>query len=264
MLTRVYASLALLSLVALQGCAWRAPSVPAGELNTLVVLSANAEQHLADLGENKRLPAGGYQQFLHTDGSPNPDAIAAVAPDMIYLPSHLQGAQNALESIAPVAIASQFGYHKHNPMRQEYMALAALTHNTPSALRTWHKLKKPLQRVRKQLANYPDALLVFAHDDGFYVHNGSAAGQILQHVFNADLADRHLSPERKPLNADYLRLVRPQTVFVVAQGTPKALPQASGSHWQVLHLPAEQWAQPALTTANVPALSEQLLELLEQ
>jgi len=264
MFTRIFTTLTLLSLVALQGCAWRAPNVPIDKLHTLVVLSASAEQHLHDLGEGERLPIGSYQQFLHHDGSPNSSAIAAVKPDMIYLPQHLKGQQANLETIAPVAMASQFGNHKHNPLRQEYMALATLTHNLPSALRTWQKLKKPLQQVHKQLANYPDVLLVFAGDDGFYVHNGSAAGQVLQQVFAADLVDRHLSPERKPLDAEYLHLVRPQTVFVVAQNPPPALPQVNGSSWQVLLLPAELWAQPVLTTAHMPKLSEQLLKLLQR
>lgn len=263
MVVRLTAVCLLLALVMVQGCALRSTNVAPEQLNTLVVLSERAQQHVEELGEAHRLPTGSYEQFLQSDGSPNIAAIAAANPDLIYLPEQLSEYQQALTEYAPVALVSQFGQQKYSPLQQEYAALAALTQRTPEAQRTWQKLKKPLKQIRAQLAYYPNILLLFQDGDALYVHNNSDVGQILIHDFQADIADKHLSPERKMVDASYLRLVQPQTILLVTHGAQAALPELANEQGQVFVLPAVPWAHSPLTTGQLPALSQQLLELLQ-
>lgn len=265
MFTRCSTAFLLVSLFFLSACASKTPQIAPSKLHTLIVLEERAERHIQELGEEQRLPHSGYTQFIADDGTLNLAAIAAAEPDLIYLPLAYLEQKNLLEEIAPVADASLLKNKYRSPLRQEYLALAALTSHQQQARRTWRHLEKQFKPLQKVLAQHPNMLLLFHEDDAFFVHNGGEVGQILQHLFQADLADSHLGPQRKKISADYLRLVQPQTILLVSS-TPSIakLPLTEGPAPRIIPLAPAVWAQTPLTTATLPALSQDLLQHFQQ
>lgn len=265
MFTRCSTAFLLASLFFLSACASKTPVIAPEKLHTLVVLEERAERHVQELGEGRRLPEGGHAQFIEENGSLNIAAIAAAEPDLIYVPPAYAEQKKALHHIAPVAEAVEFKNKHSSALRQEYVTLATLTHNQQQARHTWRQLDKQFKPLHKALAHHPNILLLFHENDAFFAHHDSEAGQILQHLFHADLADSHLGPQRKKIGADYLRLVQPQTILLVSATPSMAeLPRFEGPAPRVILLAPALWAQSPLTTAALPALSQDLLERIQQ
>lgn len=232
----------------------------------IAALEARHVEHFVALDAQRNLAGGvnAYRAFHNKNGSINTATLSATHPDIIFASQSYHLWQPTLESIAPVKWATQDA-HILTQLQQEFLDVGALTHKQRQAKKQWRKLMRHIKATRKQLQAYEAPLLLFYEEGEFYAHGSSASNQLVAQVFDVNLVDRHLAPEKKSVNASYLKHLEPDLVVIFSQdASQQELPEdtfgadALATEPTVLALDAQLWASTELTLERVYELSEAL------
>lgn len=231
----------------------------------IAVLENRHVQHFLALDALKNLAGGenSPQAFINADQTINTFTLAATHPNLILADDSFRLEQTALESVAPVVWLPQ-STDILVQLQQEFLDIGTLVGRERLAKKQWRAFMRHIKATRKHLAAYQAPLLLFYEEGEFYVYGASESSALLAQVFEVDFIDRHLAPEKKPINASYLQHLQPDLVFILSENANQSeLPSdpfspSTENNPEVVALNLAQWQNVESTLAALYGLSAAL------